>query len=183
MKVGKNTIISPKVSIYGGDRIEIGDNVRVDDFCILSSGSSGEGYIKIGSHSHIPVFCALFGGAGIILEDFATLCARDSLYSESDDFSGESLMGPMILMKYKIKYKKGLIYLKRHTIIGTGAIIMPGVTTEEGTCIGAFSLVNKSCTVPWSFYAGVPAKLIRERKKGMLELEKQFLKEYEERNK
>ena len=35
--VGKNVLISDKASIYGAERIEIGNNVRIDDFCILSS--------------------------------------------------------------------------------------------------------------------------------------------------
>ena len=33
---GENVLISRKVSIYGAERIRIGDNVRIDDFCILS---------------------------------------------------------------------------------------------------------------------------------------------------
>ena len=34
--VGKNVFISNKASIYSPHLIEIGDNVRIDDFCILS---------------------------------------------------------------------------------------------------------------------------------------------------
>ena len=34
--VGENVRISRKVSIYGAEQISIGDNVRIDDFCILS---------------------------------------------------------------------------------------------------------------------------------------------------
>lgn len=33
---GKNVLISRKASIYSPAKIEIGDNVRIDDFCILS---------------------------------------------------------------------------------------------------------------------------------------------------
>jgi UDP-3-O-[3-hydroxymyristoyl] glucosamine N-acyltransferase len=45
--VGKNVKISDKASIYNCDQIEIGDNSRVDDFCIIS------GKIKIGRNVHI----------------------------------------------------------------------------------------------------------------------------------
>lgn len=40
---GENVLISKKCSIYGAENIEIGNNVRIDDFCILS------GEIKIGN--------------------------------------------------------------------------------------------------------------------------------------
>ncbi|HBS76832.1 MAG TPA: galactoside O-acetyltransferase, partial [Alphaproteobacteria bacterium] len=33
---GKNVLISRKCSIYGAHNISVGDNVRIDDFCILS---------------------------------------------------------------------------------------------------------------------------------------------------
>ena len=34
--LGKNVFISKKCSIYTPENISIGDNVRIDDFCILS---------------------------------------------------------------------------------------------------------------------------------------------------
>lgn len=45
IKVGNNVKISRKSSIYGYN-IEIGDNVRIDDFCILS------GKIRLGNYIH-----------------------------------------------------------------------------------------------------------------------------------
>jgi galactoside O-acetyltransferase len=36
--LGENIMISDKVSIYNSDNIQIGSNVRLDDFCILSAG-------------------------------------------------------------------------------------------------------------------------------------------------
>ena len=54
-KVGKNVSISDKCSIYNAKNIEIGSNVRIDDFVILSAG---EGGIKIGSHIHIACYAS-----------------------------------------------------------------------------------------------------------------------------
>lgn len=45
---------------------------------------------------------------------------------------------------------------------------------EEGTSIGANSLVLKS-TEPWGIYAGSPIKKLKNRKKDLLKLEKEFL--------
>ncbi len=46
-KIGKDVLISRKASFYNIEKIEIGNNVRVDDFSILS------GKIKIGSYVNI----------------------------------------------------------------------------------------------------------------------------------
>lgn len=51
--------------------------------------------------------------------------------------------------------------IKRGASIGTGAMVMPGITIGEGAVVGAYSLVTKD--VPdWTVVAGVPAKVIRE---------------------
>ncbi|TSB44528.1 acyltransferase, partial [Alkalicoccobacillus porphyridii] len=36
--VGENVKISDKASFYGCDNISIGNNVRIDDFCVFSAG-------------------------------------------------------------------------------------------------------------------------------------------------
>ena len=48
--LGKNVKISTNVTIIGEKNIEIGDNVRIDDFTIISAK---EGSLKIGSNVHI----------------------------------------------------------------------------------------------------------------------------------
>ncbi|MEC2449247.1 acyltransferase, partial [Bacillus cereus] len=36
LSVGENVLISKKTSIYNPGAISVGNNVRIDDFCILS---------------------------------------------------------------------------------------------------------------------------------------------------
>lgn len=167
--LGENVLLSDKASIYSPEKISIGSNVRIDDFCILS------GDIKIGNYVHIAVFSAFFGGAGIKIDDFSTTSSRVSIYGVSDDYSGGTLTNPTIPEKYK-NVKKEKVLIKRHSIIGAGTVILPGVTLEEGTAVGSNSLILKS-TKSWGIYAGTPAKRIKERKKDLLELEKMFLQE------
>ena len=64
----------------------------------------------------------------------------------------------------------------RHVIIGSGSVVLPGVTLEEGVAVGALSLVTKKCQ-SFGIYSGVPAKRIKERKRDFLELERKFLDE------
>lgn len=66
------------------------------------------------------------------------------------------------------------VKLCRHVIIGAGSIILPGVTLEEGVAVGALSLVKKDCQA-FGIYMGSPAIRMAERKRDLLELEKQFI--------
>ena len=36
--IGENVLISDKTSIYSPQNISIGNNVRIDDYCVLSAG-------------------------------------------------------------------------------------------------------------------------------------------------
>lgn len=166
-KVGENVKISRKASFYGSE-ITIGDNVRIDDFCILS------GRISIGSHVHISAFTALYGSMGIEIEDYAGLSPRCTVFSATDDFSGDYLIGPMV-DDTLTNITGGLVRIGMYSQIGAGCIILPNITISEGVAVGAMSLVKKSID-PWKIAYGIPAKVINERSKGMLNLIKQVRK-------
>ncbi len=168
--IGQNVLISRKASIYGAENIRIGNNVRIDDFCILS------GNITIGNYIHVAAYSALYAGsAGIVLNDFCNISSRVCIYAVSDDYSGETMTNPMVDDKYKNVTEQQVI-IGKHAIIGTGSTVLPGACVSEGTAVGAMSLI-KETTKPWGMYAGVPARLMKERKKGALALERRFLDE------
>ena len=77
--------------------------------------------------------------------------------------------------KYKDEYKKEVL-VKKFSIIGAGSIIYPGVVLEEGTAVGTMSLILKS-TKPWGIYVGSPAKKLKNRKKDLIKLSEEYLKE------
>jgi galactoside O-acetyltransferase len=165
--VGKNVKVSKKASIYEAQKIILHDNCRIDDFCVLS------GKIEIGNNVHIAVFCNLAGGdEGIRLDDFSGLAYYSNIFTRSDDYSGKTMTNPTIPDKYK-NIKKAPIYIGKHSIVGTNSTVFPGVEIAEGCSIGAYSLVTKS-TKPWKVYFGIPAKPIKERKKDLLELEREY---------
>ena len=159
------SVVSSKASLYGN--IEIGENVRIDDFCILT------GNIKIGNNIHIGCFSFFSGGYGIELEDYAQIAPRTTILSASDDYMGNSLVGPQVPDEFKPRLKTGKVLLKRHVLIGAHSIVMPGVTLGEGVSVGALSFVNRSLD-PWTVYCGIPARRIRTRSQDMLELEEAF---------
>lgn len=166
--LGKNVKISDKASIYNADQIEIGDNSRIDDFCVIS------GRVKIGRNVHIAPLCLVAGGEeGITLSDFSGLAYQVQIFAQSDDYSGKTLTNPTVPSEYKKEYKKSVL-LGKHVIIGAGSIVFPGVHIAEGCSVGALTLVNKS-TEEWGIYLGNPAKRIKDRKKDLLVLEKDYL--------
>ncbi len=168
--LGKNVKVSDKASIYNFDKISIDDNSRIDDFCIVS------GKIKIGRNVHITPMCLVAGGEkGIIFEDFTTIAYGAQVFTQSDDYSGKTMVNSTIPKKYKNEYKKKVI-LKKYSIVGAGSIFMPGVILKRGTSIGAKSLVLRS-TEAWSIYVGNPAIKLKDRKKDLLKLKKQYLKD------
>lgn len=168
--LGENVMISDRASIYNAARISLGSNVRIDDFCVLSAG---EGGITIGNYVHIAAFCSLLGAGSIRLADFSGLSSRVSIYSSSDDYSGAALTNPTVPAQYTSVQHADVI-LKKHVIVGCGAVILPGVTLSEGVAVGALSLVHKSCEA-FSIYSGLPAKFIKARKRDLLALEEQLL--------
>jgi len=91
------------------------------------------------------------------------------IFTASDDYSGERLTGPVVPRELT-GGKSGMVILRRHVIIGTGSVILPGCTIEEGCSVGALSLVVKSLE-PWGVYAGIPVSHLKERRKKMLNLE------------
>lgn len=167
-KCGQNVLISKKTSFYGTIDISIGNNVRIDDFCILS------GKIELQNNIHIAAYCALFAGKkGIVMESFSGLSSRCVIYAETDDYSGEFMTNPMILDQYR-KVTGGQVILKKHVIIGTGTSILPGVVIGEGTAVGSMSLVNRSLE-SWGIYAGSPCRKLKDRKRNLLEIEKNIM--------
>jgi dTDP-4-amino-4,6-dideoxy-D-glucose acyltransferase len=164
-KIGRNVLISRKASIYSPENISIGDNVRIDDFTILSPSG---GSIEIKNHIHIAAFCNLIGKGGIVMDDYSGLSSRVSLYSATDDFSGNYLIGP-IMEESCINVITGRIKLKKYCQIGTSSSVLPNVSLGEGAILGAHSFA-KSNIQPWEIHTGTPAKFLKKRKSGLLSL-------------
>jgi acetyltransferase-like isoleucine patch superfamily enzyme len=95
------------------------------------------------------------------------------VFTQSDDYSGQTLTNPTVPDEYKQEVKKAIV-IGRHSIVGTNSLIFPGVVLAEGTSVGAMSMVTKS-TEEWSIYSGNPAKRINARKRDLLKLEEEYL--------
>ncbi|MBQ3142527.1 MAG: acyltransferase [Bacilli bacterium] len=166
---GKNVLISRKASFYSANTISIGNNVRIDDYCILS------GNIEIGNYVHISAYCSLYGKGTITLKDYSGCSPRSTIYSQTDDFSGEYMIGPMIDEKYTNVIQKKVV-MEKYTQLGANSIVFPGVTIKEGAVTGAFTLVKEDLQ-EWSINVGIPAKKIKDRSKNIITIERNIINE------
>ena len=168
-QIGEDVNISRRAAIYSPQNISIGNHVRIDDFVFLSGGKG----ITIGDYVHIAVSSCLYGKFGIEIGNYVNISSKVNIFSTSDDYSGEYMTGPLIDSKYTHDIG-GLVRLEDHVIIGSGSVILPGVTLAEGTAVGSMSLIKKS-TAPFTIYAGIPAKKIKDRNRCLKMLENEFI--------
>jgi galactoside O-acetyltransferase len=164
---GTDVLVSRKASIYNPEQIRVGNHVRVDDFVVLTCGPDEE--VRIGDHVHLAAHAALFGGGGILIEDFVTVSGRTSIYSVSDDYGGDVLTNPTIPSRLTRVIRQRVV-LRRHVVVGAASVVLPGVTIGEGSATGAMTLVNRDLD-PWGIYVGIPARLLRPRSRELLTLE------------
>ncbi len=171
-KLGSNIKISSDARIYGPENITLGNNVRIDDFAILSAVTGSieiNNYVQICRNSHLS------GTLGIKMMDFSSMGANVVVYAGGDDYSGSYLTNQIIPKKYTTTVG-GPVEIGKHVIIGASSTIIGGAKIGEGSSIGAMTLIIKDLE-EWGIYAGVPAKRLRDRKKDLLKLENKFFNE------
>lgn len=172
--IGTNVLLSRKASLYGVSRISIGNNVRIDDFCAISAGIGG---IEIGNYVHIAVYVSLQGDGKITLEDYSGVSSRSSVYSSNDDYFGNYMSNPTVPKQFT-NVTSAPVTIGKHVLVGSGSVVLPGVTLNIGCAIGALSLVTKDCE-EFQIYSGNPLKKLFPRSRNLLEHEKnleEFLK-------
>ncbi len=165
---GSNLKISTKACFYQPEQISLGNNIRIDDFCILS------GNIILHNNIHIAVYSYLLSSnkSLIELQDFSGMSFKTTIMTNSDDFSGEFMTNPTVPNELR-KMSHNSVTVEKHGLVGAHSLVLPGANIAEGTAIGAMSLVTKP-TLPWSIYFGQPAKRLKARKQTILELEKKY---------
>ena len=170
-KVGTNVKIAKNCTIVGINNISLGNNIRIDSNVVIAAN---KGYLKLGNYIHVGAGSYLNCEGGITLANFSGLSQGVHIYSSSGDFSGKSLSHPTVPKKYQFA-KSAPVFLKEHAIIGTGSVILPGVTIGKGSSVGALSFVSISLD-EWGIYFGIPVRKINIRSKKILELEKNYIK-------
>ena len=152
---GKNVIIGKTVRIRYPHLVWIGDNCIVDDFTYISTELVLQGY------NHISSGCKIIGGSKskLIMKPFSTFSPNVVIAAGSDDYLS-GIATPLVDIEFKGDVEYGTVSIGRHSIIGTGSVILPNIIVNDGATVGALSLVNKNLE-EWFLYAGVPVKKLK----------------------
>jgi dTDP-4-amino-4,6-dideoxy-D-glucose acyltransferase len=161
---GNPVLIDDRASIYGSTRIRMGSHVRIDATALLSAA---DGSIELGSYVHISAAAQVYGGGTVVIGDCVSVSPRASLLSVTDDFQGAFLTGPLVPDSLR-NVLEAPIECEMYSVIGSGAVVLPGVRIGRGASIGALSLVKEDVPAG-AIMAGVPARQIGVRDLGELE--------------
>ncbi|MGA8262093.1 MAG: DapH/DapD/GlmU-related protein [Arenicellales bacterium] len=178
-KVGKGLIVGRNVSLRHPGRIMLGDNVTIDENCIIDARGAGDAGVVLGDGVILNRGCMILAKNGPVhISRRTTIGSNSAIVSLSGVEVGEAalLAGNCYLSagSYNVDnvsevvmdagaYSKGPIRIGSGAWLGTGVIVLDGVSVGAGAVVGAAALVNKD--IPDNGIAvGVPAKVVRNRR-------------------
>jgi len=132
---------------YRAAGMRIGKRTAIFRKCYLQE----LGKISIGANCMIGFHCRLDGRGNLTIGNNVNISSYTIIESGSHD-----------LETFEARFEPIIIH--DHVWIGTRALILQGVEIGEGAVVAAGSVVTKS-VAPYSIVAGVPARVIGERKR------------------
>ena len=168
-KLGEDVLIHRTAVIVDCSKISLGSRIRIDPFVIIST----RGGVEFGNNIHVGGHSVMAGHAAVRFEDFVNISHYVGIFTTNEDLSGRSLSHPTVTGGFSAA-RTAPISFGRHSAVGTGSLILPGAKFGEGSVLGALSMVRLPLK-PWTIYAGIPARRIRERRRDLLEREQEYL--------
>ena len=171
---GRNVIFGQNVVLRHPHKIRIGDNVVIDDNCLVDAKgdtnrgitigdgvfigrntilSCKDGDITIEAGANIGFNCEIFSASQVTVGRDTLLAAYCYLIGGDHDFSDPSQ--PVIAQGRK----SAGVSLGAGAWLGAGAKILDGVTIGDGAIIGAAAVV-RSAVPAGAIAAGIPARVI-----------------------
>lgn len=152
--IGDNVIFENGVMVFHPENISIGSNVYIGHGAIL------KGYYKnemiIGSNSWIGSGCFFHSGGGILIGEAVGIGPRVIILTSAH--MDQDLSIPVLYHEIETSS----VTIMSGSDLGTGSIILPGVTVGIGAIVGAGSIVTKDVE-PYHIVAGNPARVLRKR--------------------
>jgi acetyltransferase-like isoleucine patch superfamily enzyme len=175
---GRNVTFGVNVVLRHPRKIVIGDEVAIDDGCVLDAKGTANQGIRIGSRVflgrntllackdgdivledgvNISYNCAVFSASSVRVGAATLLAAYSYLVGGGHDFDRPDL--PVV---QQARPSKG-IDVGSGGWLGAGAIVLDGVTIGSSAIVSARAVVTKD--VPdFAIVAGAPARFIRDRR-------------------
>jgi acetyltransferase-like isoleucine patch superfamily enzyme len=146
VKLGRNVGIYCFVNLYG---CSIGDDSRIGSFVEIQKNATVGARCKVSSHTFI---CE-----GVTIED-EVFVGHGVMFINDPDPRATAGGKPQTEADWVVVPTR----VCRGASIGTGAVILGGVTIGEGALVGAGAVVTKD-VAPRTVVAGCPARLMRAR--------------------
>lgn len=153
--LGENVIFEKGVLVFHPQNIRIGNNVYVGHNTILKGYHQNE--MLIGDHTWIGQNCFFHSAGGIRIGKAVGIGPYVKIISSSH--KNDDLSLPILF--HELVFKE--VVIEDGADLGIGTIVLPGVTIGEGSVVGAGSVITRDIP-PFHIVAGVPAKIIKERK-------------------
>ena len=154
-KLGNGVVFENGVLVFHPENIEVGDNVYVGHNSILKGYYKNK--MKIGSGTWIGQQCFFHSAGGITIGKDVGIGPGVKIITSAHalDEIDKSIL------KSRIEFAP--VAIGDGSDIGTGAIILPGVSIGKGVQIAAGSVVTKNIK-DFAVASGVPARITRTRK-------------------
>lgn len=158
LRLGKHVYIAEGVLIVEnekGGEVSLADKVTIHRYAILETGQ--QGHIYLGAGSSIHPGCQLKAYVQpILIGEGVMIAANVAIYSYDHG------MMPDVPIRKQALCGKAPVIIGNEVWIGTGAIVLSGVTIGEGAVVGAGSVVTKD--IPANAIAvGNPARVLKYR--------------------
>jgi acetyltransferase-like isoleucine patch superfamily enzyme len=176
-KTGRGVVFGRNITIRHPNKIIIGDNVVIDENCMLDAKGSDNNGIEIKNGAYIGrntilsckdgdiileenvnigFNCEIQSSSHVLIEKNTLLAAY--VYIIAGDHTRDISEQPVSLAQGT---SKGII-IGENCWLGAKTIVLDGVEIGHDTVIGTSAVVNNSIS-PFSIAVGIPAKVIKNR--------------------
>jgi acetyltransferase-like isoleucine patch superfamily enzyme len=158
-RVGKNVVVFQWALILAPEVVEIGDGTRIDDYSRLEGGTG----LRIGKYVHIASFASILGGGRAEVGDYSGMAQGARIITGTGHPCEEQF--PLRVPEGDPYYRmRGVNVVGAYSFVAANAVVLPNVAVGEGAVVAAGAVATKDVP-PWTVVAGVPARVIGDRKR------------------